>query len=86
MFKIEVVFSYITLALVASIISMGNMVANGSNGEDNGDCYNSGVTDGQDHPFNQNKYDECGSAYYEGFLSGCMSAGNDREMCVSATD
>jgi len=49
--------------------------------------YNSGVTDGQDHQFDQNRYDECGNAYHDGFLSGCMSIhGNDRETCESATD
>jgi hypothetical protein len=45
-------------------------------------CYNSGFSDGQDHPFDQIKFDECGSIYYNGFLSGCMSVrGNDLETC-----
>lgn len=53
----------------------------------NGDCYESGFSDGQDQPFDQNKYYECGSTYYDGFLSGCMSVqGNDREACDLAID
>jgi hypothetical protein len=50
-------------------------------------CYNSGFNDGQDHPFDQIKFDECGSTYYSGFLSGCRSVqGNDVEICEIATD
>jgi hypothetical protein len=50
-------------------------------------CYNFGFSDGQDHPFDQNKYDECGSVYYDGFISGCMSVEeNDRETCELSTD
>lgn len=87
MSKIEALFTYTTLTLAASIILMGNMVSYSSNENDGGDCYNSGFNDGQDHPFNQNEYDKCGSAYYDGFISGCISIqGNDHEMCVSATD
>ena len=64
-----------------------NLSVYGSNNNVNDDCYNSGLNDGQNHPFDQNKYDECGSAYYDGFLSGCISvSGNDRETCESATD
>jgi hypothetical protein len=50
-------------------------------------CYDSGISDGQDQPFDQIKFDECGGTYYNGFISGCMSVqGNDLEICEMATD
>jgi len=50
-------------------------------------CFERGIVDGEDHPFNQRTYDKCGNDYYQGFLDGCMSVeGNNREVCDSATD
>ncbi|VFJ12615.1 hypothetical protein [Candidatus Nitrosocosmicus franklandus] len=50
-------------------------------------CYDKGIIDGEDHPFNQGMYNRCGEDYYHGFLQGCMSVeGNDRDICESATD
>jgi hypothetical protein len=50
-------------------------------------CYERGIIDGEDHPFNQGTYDRCGDDYYQGFLQGCISVeGNDRDICESATD
>lgn len=50
-------------------------------------CFERGVRDGDEHPFIQDTYDECGDDYCEGFIKGCMSVeGNDREICESATD
>lgn len=50
-------------------------------------CYQRGISDGKDHPFNQGTYDDCGDDYYRGFIEGCMSVkDNDREICQSATD
>ena len=50
-------------------------------------CYDRGVIDDEDHPFNQGTYDRCGEDYYQGFLQGCMSVdGNSRDTCGSATD
>jgi hypothetical protein len=46
-----------------------------------------GVRDGEEHPFSQDTYNECGDDYYKGFIKGCISVeGNDREICESATD
>lgn len=91
MLKVEKLFAYAALALLVSILLTGIMVSYGSNERSNennsGNCYNSGFTDGQDNPFDQNKYDECGSSYYDGFISGCMSVqGNGNETCESTTD
>ena len=52
--------------------------------DDSVSCYDRGVVDGEDHPFNQGTYDKCGNEYYQGFIKGCMSVeGNDREVCES---
>ena len=50
-------------------------------------CYERGIIDGEDHPFNQITYDNCRDQYYQGFIEGCMSVdGNSRDVCESATD
>ena len=28
----------------------------------------------------------CGDTYYDAYIEGCMSEGNTRDMCESATD
>ena len=64
------------------------------------ECWVNGYDDGQDNPFSQDKHKEClfdveqsdnelccnGRPYYEGFMYGCMDAGNTQETCESATD
>jgi hypothetical protein len=50
-------------------------------------CYERGFRDGEEYPFNQNIYDDCGDACYKGFIKVCMSVkGNRREACELATD
>lgn len=50
-------------------------------------CGNAGYDDGQNGPFDGDRYDECGKFYYDAFLEGCMSIeGNTRDVCESATD
>jgi hypothetical protein len=63
-----------------------NSIDASSNREDVS-CYERGIIDGEDHPFNQRTYETCGDDYYQGFLQGCMSVeGNDRDICEYATD
>src|SRR5438445_12756276 len=68
---------------------IGNMVTYGSNRRNNA-CYNAGFTDGRVLPYNQTKYNQCGTdggAYYEGFLSGCISGqGKDYFSCQKMTN
>lgn len=53
----------------------------------NKSCFELGYRDGLDDPFDLNHYDECGSAYYDGFINGCMSvSGNSAEVCEKFTD
>jgi hypothetical protein len=52
-------------------------------------CRNDGLYDGENNAFSQELYDFCGEYgedYYDGFIQGCMSAGNDLDTCESATD
>ena len=52
-------------------------------------CYNDGTAAGEDGEFSQELYEFCaeyGERYYEGFIDGCMSVDNSREVCESATD
>lgn len=54
------------------------------------ECWFDGYADGQDHPFNQDRYEGCkdkGNQYYRAFIHGCLSVdGNTQEICESATD
>ncbi len=51
------------------------------------DCFQKGITDGKDHPFNQETHSECGDDYYKGFIQGCLSVeGNTIDVCEGATD
>jgi hypothetical protein len=55
-------------------------------------CYEGGVRDGKNGPFENEAYKECGDygngaeRYYEGFIDGCEDAGNTKDVCESATD
>ena len=55
-------------------------------------CGGDGYNDGQNGPFSQDRYDNCGDeggadAYYQGFIDGCMSVeGNTQKVCEQATD
>ncbi len=92
---------FIAIFVLSTIIifgSIGNLVAYGSNSGGGGSssdqrnkaCYNAGFTDGRVHPYNQTTYNGCGTngrAYYEGFLSGCMSGqGKDYFSCQKMTN
>jgi hypothetical protein len=51
------------------------------------ECFNSGVSDGKDHPFDASRFDRCGQEYESGFMKGCLSVqGNTKEACSSAED
>jgi hypothetical protein len=90
---------FITILILSAIIvsgSIGNMVAygiiggSGTSKQRNDACYNAGFSDGRVHPYNQTTYNGCGTngrAYYEGFLSGCISGqGKDYFSCQRITN
>lgn len=55
-------------------------------------CYESGIRDGNDRPFSDSAYEECGDfgdgaqKYYKGFIDGCIDAGNTKDTCETFTD
>ena len=52
-------------------------------------CYSDGIDAGQNGEFSQELYEFCeeyGDEYYDGFINGCMDAGNSRDVCEQATD
>lgn len=77
--------AWLVLSTVLLIVFSGISSVSASNGDVS--CYERGIIDGEDHPFNQETYDKCGNDYYQGFISGCLSVdGNSRDSCESATD
>jgi hypothetical protein len=75
------------LPLVLLITSIGTQISVYASSNNQVSCYERGIIDGEDHPFNQWTYETCGDDYYQGFLQGCMSVeGNDRDICEYATD
>jgi hypothetical protein len=92
---------YLATISILSVLVVGAgpvgimMVAHASN-DLNGDprnqaCYNAGFADGQKNnsPFSQSAFNQCGPngrAYYEGFISGCISGhGKDFFSCQRLT-
>ena len=69
-----------------------------SNNNNNSDeiaskCWKDGYDDGQDNPFDQDRYEEChfnaegtDNPYYHAFIFGCKDAGNIEETCERFTD
>lgn len=55
-------------------------------------CRTSGYRAGQNGPFSQETHSHCGdesggaSAYVDGFIDGCVDAGNTKDVCENATD
>ena len=65
----------------------GTLTTVNASSDDSVSCYERGIIDGEDHPFNQRTYDNCRDQYYQGFIEGCMSVdGNSRDVCERATD
>jgi len=57
-------FVPILLGMISSVC-----VVNGSS-ESETNCYEKRSRDGEEHPFDQNTYDDCGNSYYRGFIKG----------------
>jgi hypothetical protein len=89
------------LSVISAVVPTGTMLAYGSNDQNDNNqndndprnqaCYKAGFGDGrQNNPYNQNMFNQCGingRAYYEGFLSGCISGqGKDYFSCQKMTN
>ena len=79
--------SIVLLPLLLLMMTTGTLTPVNASSDDSVSCYERGIIDGEDHPFNQRTYDNCRDQYYQGFIEGCMSVdGNSRDVCESATD
>jgi len=84
------------LSVLLAVVPAGVMVAQASNDRNNDSpqnraCYNAGFADGQkNNQYSQNMVNQCGvngRAYYEGFISGCISGqGKNFFSCQSLTN
>jgi hypothetical protein len=74
----------IVLTIVTSVYGYSDAFA--SHGTDTASCENDGRYDGKNNPFSQELNEMCGDTYYDAYIEGCMSEGNTRDMCESATD
>ena len=78
------------LSTIAASLSFGNSMVYASddeNDDENDPCYKAGYEAGHSGSFNQTQRSGCGTtgqAYYEGFISGCISSGGgDYSACDS---
>ena len=81
------------LAMALGVLSTLTTTTDVSAGNEwNNSCGDAGYDDGQNGPFSQPTYDHCGDeeggddAYFNGFINGCIDAGNTRDVCEQATD
>ncbi|HJT48065.1 MAG TPA: hypothetical protein VJ729_07760 [Nitrososphaeraceae archaeon] len=77
--------------MVAQASNDGNNDDNNDNSPQNRACYNAGFADGrQNNPYSQTAFNQCGPngrAYYEGFISGCISGqGKNFFSCQQLTN
>jgi hypothetical protein len=79
----------IIVAIVVSILVISMFIvtfAFASHGNDTASCKNDGLYDGKNNPFSHELYKMCGDTYMDAFIEGCMSVGNTKDVCESATD
>lgn len=85
----------VLLSTIVASLSVGNSMVYSSsddddeNNDENDPCYKAGFEAGSSGSFNQTQQSNCGStgqAYYEGFISGCISSGGgDYSACDAKT-
>ena len=87
----EYIIAIVLLSTTAASLSIGNSMIYGSSDDhyENHPCYKAGFAAGRSGSFNQTQQSSCGStgqAYYEGFISGCISSGGgDYSACDAKT-
>ena len=89
------VIAIVLLSTIVASLSVGNSIVYSSssdddeNNDENDPCYKAGFEAGSSGSFNQTQQSNCGStgqAYYEGFISGCISSGGgDYSACDAKT-
>jgi hypothetical protein len=79
----------ILLMAAALVPTTTTMAAYASHSVSANACQGDGYEAGQNGEFSQELYEFCeeyGDEYYDGFINGCMDAGNSRDVCEHATD
>jgi hypothetical protein len=88
----------VLLSTILTSLYVGNSMVYGTSDDDEDDddndvndpCYNTGFEAGRSGTFNQTQQSTCGTtgqAYYEGFISGCISSGGgDYAACDAKTN
>ena len=89
------ILTIVLLSTIVASLSVGNSMVYSSsddddeNNDENDPCYKAGFAAGRSGSFNQTQQSSCGStgqAYYEGFISGCISSGGgDYSACDAKT-
>jgi hypothetical protein len=89
------IMTIVLLSTIGASLSVGNSMVYGNsddddeNNDENDPCYKAGFEAGSSGSFNQTQQSNCGStgqAYYEGFISGCISSGGgDYSACDAKT-
>jgi hypothetical protein len=89
------IMTIVLLSTIGASLSVGNSMVYSSsddddeNNDENDPCYKAGFEAGSSGSFNQTQQSNCGStgqAYYEGFISGCISSGGgDYSACDAKT-
>jgi hypothetical protein len=93
------IMAIVLLSTIGASLFVGNSMVYSSSDDDDDDddenndendpCYKAGFEAGSSGSFNQTQQSNCGStgqAYYEGFISGCISSGvGDYSACNAKT-
>jgi hypothetical protein len=77
---------YVVIVIVVMTSVYGYSPVLASHGNDTASCTNDGLYDGKNNPFSHELYKMCGDTYMDAFIEGCMSVGNTKDVCESATD
>lgn len=91
-----IVMAIVLASAIIASLSVGNLMVYSSSDDDDDDenspCYHAGFEAGRGGSYNQTQESTCSNtgfshAYYEGFISGCISSGGgDYFACDSKTD
>ena len=63
----------ISLIAIVAIMTETAMYQPAVMAKKHSECFNAGVSDRKDHPFDASRFDRCGKNYQDGFLKGCRS-------------
>lgn len=78
---------FVSLSVFLKTITTASATTAYASTNSDGDCFQTGITDGQDYPFDQETYDGCGDDYYEWYIESCIYLeGNAIDVCERSAD